>query len=43
MLQAENIVKWTVQRNKSENWAAWAKDNPERNAMLLQCEKYLND
>ena len=42
MLHAENIIKWTIQRNKAENWATWANQNPDKNATLLQCERFIN-
>jgi hypothetical protein len=29
MVTAENIVKAYRERERAENWAAWAKDNPE--------------
>lgn len=40
--QAENIVQAYRDRQKSENWAKWAQDNPEQAAVLNEAERLAN-
>ena len=34
MIAAENVVKSYEERQQSDNWAAWARDNPEKSEIL---------
>jgi len=42
MITAENIVQAFHARKKSENWAAWANNNPASARLLAEIEKELN-
>jgi len=39
MIMAENVTKAYWAREASEDWVAWAKDNPEANSLLNQAMK----
>lgn len=39
MCVAENIYKWRVEREKSESWAAWETDNPDKAEALHEAYK----
>ena len=43
MAVAENIYKSFKAREKSGDWAKFAADNPDANAMLIDLEKELED
>jgi hypothetical protein len=30
----QNVVVWHTERSRQENWAQWAEDNPEKDAIL---------
>ena len=42
MIIAENIVQSFRARKNSENWAAWANNNPASARLLTEIEKELN-
>jgi len=43
MIVAENISKWRAERDKSESWAAWENDNPEKAQALHDARKLAID
>jgi hypothetical protein len=42
MVMAENVTKAYKARAEAEDWVAWARDNPEINALLNQAMKAAN-
>jgi glycosyltransferase involved in cell wall biosynthesis len=43
MVMAENVTKAYKARAEAEDWVAWARDNPEINALLNQAMKAANN
>lgn len=43
LILAENIVTAYQTRKRSENWAAWAENNPVMAKILAEAEKNAND
>lgn len=42
MAAAENVTKAYQERAQAQNWAEWAKDNPEKAALLNTAARLAN-